>query len=81
MYAKIISVQPIDDHTLIVDFENQQRRKYNVIPLLEKEMFAPLKNSALLKNVRVDKGGYAVYWNDEIDISEYELWIHGAPIS
>ncbi|CDH46826.1 MAG: DUF2442 domain-containing protein [Candidatus Competibacteraceae bacterium] len=43
-------------------------------------MFADLKNSAFFKNVRVDQGGYAVYWNDEIDISEYELWTHGIPI-
>lgn len=81
MYAKIISVQAIDDHTLVVEFENQQKRKYDVVPLLEREMFSPLKNSGLFKNVRVDKGGYAVYWNDEIDISEYELWIHGIPVS
>ena len=79
MYAKIISVQAIDSHTLVVEFENQQRRKYDVIPLLEREMFTPLKNSAFFKNVQVDKGGYAVYWNDEIDISEYELWTHGIP--
>ena len=80
MYAKIISVQAIDNHTLVVEFDNQQRRKYDVIPLLEKEMFADLKNSAFLKNVRVDQGGYAVYWNDKVDISEYELWTHGIPI-
>lgn len=80
MYAKIISVQAIDNHTLVVEFENQQRRKYDVIPLLEREMFADLKNSAFFKNVRVDQGGYVVYWNDEIDISEYELWTHGIPI-
>lgn len=64
MHAKIISAQAIDDHTLVVEFENQERRKYNVVPLLERDMFAPLKNSGLFKHVRVDKGGYAVYWND-----------------
>lgn len=80
MYAKIISVQAIDSHTLVVEFDNQQKRKYDVTPLLEKEMFADLKNSAFFKNVQVDQGGYAVYWNDEIDISEYELWTHGIPI-
>ncbi|MCC8991557.1 MAG: DUF2442 domain-containing protein [Streptococcus sp.] len=54
MYAKIISVQAIDNHTLVVVFDNQQRRKYDVIPLLEKEMFADLKNSAFFRNVQVD---------------------------
>jgi len=40
-------------------------------------MFAPLKNSSFSKNVKVEAGGYAVYWNDMIDISEYELWKNG----
>ena len=43
MHNKIISVQAIDSHTLIIEFENQQRKKYDVIPLLEKEMFYSLK--------------------------------------
>jgi hypothetical protein len=40
-------------------------------------MFAPLSNATLFKSVRVEQGGYAVAWNNEIDISEYELWVHG----
>jgi hypothetical protein len=24
--------------------------------------------------------GYAIVWNEDIDISEYELWIHGTPV-
>lgn len=40
-------------------------------------MFSPLKNQAFFKNVKVEPGGYAVYWNDMIDISEYELWKNG----
>ncbi len=44
-------------------------------------MFSPLKNSALFKAVQVEQGGYAVFWNSNIDISEYELWTHGQTIS
>jgi len=62
---------------LLVEFDNQQKRKYDVMPLLSKEMFAPLANLALFQSVRVDDGGYAVVWNEDIDISEYELWVHG----
>ena len=28
-------------------------------------------------NVKVDCGGYAICWDDEIDISEVELWDNG----
>jgi len=40
-------------------------------------MFAPLKGYILFKSVQVEQGGYAVVWNSDVDISEYELWHHG----
>jgi hypothetical protein len=44
-------------------------------------MFLLLKNSAFFKSVQVDTGGYAVVWNEDIDISEYELWCNGQPLA
>lgn len=76
-YPKIRSVKAIDDHTLLVEFNNRQMKKYDVSPLLQREMFLPLKNPAFFKAVKVEQGGYAVVWNNNIDISEYELWING----
>ena len=76
-YPKIQSVETIDDHTLVIEFDNKKKKKYDVTPLLEKELFLPLKNLALFKAVKVEQGGYAVVWNSDIDISEYELWKHG----
>ena len=74
---KITTVNTIDDHTLLVQFDNHEIKKYNITPLFEKTMFAPLKNKTLFNAVKVEQGGYAVSWNNEIDISEYELWTHG----
>ena len=76
-YPKVQSVEAIDDHTLLVTFDNTQIKTYDVTPLLEKEMFAPLRNPALFKSAQVEQGGYAVVWNNDIDISEYELWRNG----
>lgn len=78
---RVLSVIPMGGHTLLVEFNNREKRKYDITQLLEKDMFAPLKNPAFFKTVQVDKEGYAVYWNSEIDISEYELWRHGQPLS
>src|SRR6056297_1894434 len=80
-HPKIKSAHAIDSHTLLVEFDNNQKKKYDVTPLLNKDMFFPLKNPALFKAVKVEQGGYAVVWNSEIDISEYELWKHGKEIS
>jgi hypothetical protein len=77
---KIKSVHVVNDHTLLVEFDNQQKRRYDVAPLFVREMFAPLKNPLLFRAVRVDQGGYAVVWNSDIDISEHELWRHGQAV-
>lgn len=76
-YPKVRSVKATDNHMLIVEFDNNQKKQYDVAPLLDKEIFSPLKNTALFKSVRVEQGGWAVSWSDEIDLSEFELWSHG----
>ncbi len=73
-HPKIISATTIDDHSLFVEFDNHQKKTYDINPLLENKMFAPLRNAALFRAVRVDVGGYAVVWRKDIDISEHELW-------
>lgn len=74
---KVRSVKAADNHILIVEFDNNEKRLYDVTHLLGKEMFAPLQNAALFKAVRVEQGGWAVAWNNEIDLSEFELWSKG----
>lgn len=76
-FPKVKSASAIDHHTLLVEFDNKEKKTYDVEPLLNREMFSPLKNHAFFKSVQVEQGGYAVVWNSEIDISEYELWQHG----
>ena len=76
---KIKHVVGTENHTLIVAFDNGETKQYDVGKLFENSMFSPLKDPAFFKNVRVEPGGYAVYWNENIDISEYELWKNGIP--
>ena len=80
-YPKIKSARAIDNHTLLLEFDNQERKLYDIAPLLYIEMFALLQNPAFFKNVQVEKSGHAVYWNDDIDLSEYELWSNGEPFA
>ncbi len=74
---RIEQVKPQEGHILLVSFNNGEKKKYDINRLLNKDMFEPLKNQAFFNNVYVEPGGYAVAWNSEIDISEYELWQHG----
>jgi hypothetical protein len=76
-FPRIQSATPEQGHYLVVLFSNGKRKRYDINRLTNREMFSPLKNPAFFKNVTVEPGGYAVSWNADIDISEYELWQHG----
>ena len=78
---RVKAVEPLDDMILSVEFENGVKKKYDVKQLIPKfGVYDDLKYNDLFKRVRVDCGGYAVAWTDEIDISEYELWENGEKI-
>ena len=77
LYPKIKSAKVINNQTLLVYFSNEQTRKYNIQKLLKNPIFFPLKNPAFFKNFQIDSSGSGIVWNDEIDISEYEVWING----
>jgi hypothetical protein len=78
---RIVSAEAIDDVTLIVEFSNHDRRRYSVVGLFDKPMFLPLRNPSFFRSFKVDEGGYGIVWNDEIDLSEYELWQNGVAVS
>lgn len=73
---KIQSVSPLTGRRLRVTFVNGVDKTYDCNQLLHLEMFQPIKNEAFFKAVRVDRGGYGVSWSDDIDLSEYELWVN-----
>ncbi|MBE9185623.1 DUF2442 domain-containing protein [Microcoleus sp. LEGE 07076] len=70
----IVFAKAIDPRTLMVKFTNLEVKKYDISKLLDNQMFAILRNPGFFKNFTIEPGCYALVWNDEIDISEYELW-------
>jgi|AntAceMinimDraft_2_1070361.scaffolds.fasta_scaffold39491_2 ABC-type oligopeptide transport system substrate-binding subunit len=78
---KVKSVIANDDYTLTIKFNNDIEKVYNTKPLLNIGIYSPLMNKEFFKQVKVDPGGYAVYWNGDIDICENELWCNGKIIS
>ena len=76
-YPKIKTVKPITDKRIIVTFENDIKKIYDCSPLLKQESFRSLANDTLFNCIKVDLGGYGISWNEEIDLSESELWLNG----
>ena len=64
---------------MLIEFQNNVKKIYDVRPLIEKySSFKDLINiKRLFKQVKIDKGGYGISWNDNIDLSCNTLWNEG----
>ena len=78
---RIDSVQAVGRTRLLIRFRNGEQRTYDCGPLLSRPQFRLLMDPAFFRAVRVDAGGYGISWNDDIDLSEYELWTNGEPVA
>ena len=76
-YPKVKAVQPQNDKQLLVTFDNGTQKLYDCKQLFNMEIFEMLKEDWLFRSVRADPGGYGVSWNENLDLSESELWEHG----
>ncbi|NJR52930.1 MAG: DUF2442 domain-containing protein [Leptolyngbyaceae cyanobacterium CSU_1_3] len=59
-YPKIQQTRAIDNTTLMLEFNNQEVKKYDICHLLETPMFALLQQPTFFKNFTVEPGGYAI---------------------
>ena len=78
---KIVDADTSKPFSLIVLFDNGVKKEYDCSCLFSRPEFNLIKDKAFFKSVHVDCGGYGVSWNDDIDISEYEIWNRGKTIS
>ena len=77
---RIKAVEPLEEKLLLVTFDNEVRKIYDCRDILKLERFQLLHHDAFFKAVKVDAGGYGVSWNDDMDLSEYELWTNGVEL-
>jgi hypothetical protein len=79
-YPKVLDVEPKKGRNLLLTFNNGVQKIYDCTNLLDDDVFKPLRNDAFFNAVNVDKFGYGVVWNDDLDLSESELCINGLPV-
>jgi hypothetical protein len=77
---RIKSVTPLKERHLLVTFVNGVQKVYDCQRILNLDRFQLLKHEAFFRAVTVDPGGYGVSWDDEMDLSEYELWNNSVEI-
>lgn len=78
---RIVAVEPKPNMLLSVTFDEGTVKELDIKPYLERfEPFRRLKNEKLFQCVHVDCGGFAVAWNDDIDLDRYDIWEFGIPV-
>jgi hypothetical protein len=67
-----------DDWSLDVVFDDGAKRRFDVKPFLDCEVFESLQSLNVFKTIR--NCGYFVKWIHEVDLSADTLYIDGIPI-
>ena len=76
---KAIAVEPkLEDYSLVVTFDNAEKRVFDVKPYLDFGPFQELKIPALFKTVR--PAGLSVEWIHGQDICPDELYDSSTPV-
>ncbi len=63
-----------ENYSFKVLFDNDVEKFIDFREKINEEFYKDLQNKDLFAQAVVDTGGYGISWNDDIDISEYELW-------
>ncbi len=79
MLLDVISVTPRTDFQLDLEFENGERRRFDMKPLLTMKPWNRIAIPAIFHRVRVDYG--TVVWPGEIDVAPETLYIDSIPIA
>lgn len=71
-WAYVKTVRSMGGHRLLLEFEDGRRGTYDMTPLLQWGVYAPLRDTHLFEKVHVE-GGTAT-WPGDIDIAPEELY-------
>ncbi|NOT46863.1 MAG: DUF2442 domain-containing protein [Acidobacteria bacterium] len=79
MYFSVKKVEPQTDYSLILTFENGERRRFDMKPYLDKGVFQKLRDVKVFREARVSFN--TVAWDDDIDFDPEALYAGGDPIT
>ena len=73
----VVKVKVGADYALLLEFENGEKRVFDMRPYLDKKPFVKIKDASLFVQARVDYG--TVIWPGNIDIAPETLYDRSVP--
>jgi hypothetical protein len=74
-----VAVKPLPEYQLLITFDNNEQRVFDVAPYLSDSFFAPLQNVAIFNSVKINP--ITVEWAGGIDMCPDELYYNSKPAS
>ena len=78
MYFAVKNVVPQENYTLLLTFENNEKRQFDVKPYLNMGLFSELKNVEMFNTARVSFD--TVEWKNEADLDPEVLYQNSVKI-
>lgn len=72
MYLSVKNVVPQDNYMLLLTFENNEQRRFDVKPYMDTGLFSELRDVDLFNSVRV--GFDTIEWGNEADLDPEFLY-------
>jgi hypothetical protein len=72
MYLAVKDVKPLDNYLLLLKFENEEERLFDVKPYLKIGKFKELKDKSLFKSVKVCFD--SIEWDNHLDLDPKLLY-------
>ena len=74
LQPRIISVEPLRDLKIILEYETGERKTFDVSDYANGPWYGMLKDPTYFKTVHVISGGKGIEWEEGQDISPHELY-------
>ncbi|MFW6248362.1 MAG: DUF2442 domain-containing protein [Bacteroidota bacterium] len=72
MYLAIIDVKPLENYLLLLTFENNEKKIFDMKPYLDKGIFSELKDEKKFRSVRVSFD--SIEWCNQADLDPEFLY-------
>lgn len=79
MYFSVKQVEVQPDYTLILTFENGERKRFDMKPHLDNGVFRQLRDESIFRSARVCFN--TVAWDGDIDFDPEALYEGGLPLN